>query len=487
LPKPKGAREVKSQLVAVVALAAIAFVSAARVRAHDSDNVHPDLTRDALALLPQETYFEMVNAGMYRANVAQGSTDEDDPIKRTYNHFLPNIYVAPLIGDGEQDDALSWCKETGNITNDKGWPSAIDEYDYTVDAKEVAYGYLGECLHLVEDMSVPAHVNKDKHPGGDEFETWCDSHLLQLSNGSAVTSQATPDAYFTNADHDGAKDITAEASRFDASLAEFNPQPESTFRRMFPSLAFHPPVWPFPKYWSITAVGSYAGLSSDEWWPCNWDAEPYHWDDGVLTCRCYVENAGDAVPDEYLEEENGEGLTLCELYAPHTIERCINLCAGMAKFYYDIVNHPPYVDTVIVQQGGCVRYYAEWEDAVEGNRVTSCELDTLPSECVDGQSDATIMLSFSEPVSNPSLKLTTNTGGLETVDLTEVPQSGGFDWEGILTACRIRRGIFDGEHTTLGIPATDRHNHHAEIGGQLDAKPDTPAKRQNTSPYPWSG
>lgn len=48
---------------------------------------------------------------------------------------------------------------------------------YKAGSKELAYYYLGRIVHLLTDMSVPAHVHNDEHPWRDNYEEYVGDHF----------------------------------------------------------------------------------------------------------------------------------------------------------------------------------------------------------------------------------------------------------------------------------------------------------------------
>jgi hypothetical protein len=53
---------------------------------------------------------------------------------------------------------------------DYSWPASVN-YFANNDIDKAYYG-LGHILHLIEDMTVPAHSRNDPHAGGDPYEIW---------------------------------------------------------------------------------------------------------------------------------------------------------------------------------------------------------------------------------------------------------------------------------------------------------------------------
>ena len=55
-------------------------------------------------------------------------------------------------------------------------------YEYVNGDKERGLKTLGHILHLIEDMSVPAHTRDDSHAGGDYYETYTGKYDVKTIN-----------------------------------------------------------------------------------------------------------------------------------------------------------------------------------------------------------------------------------------------------------------------------------------------------------------
>jgi len=126
--------------------------------------------------------------------ILKGSIDEDilprpafhlyDPI---YNRAPFGVYTAKtwVLGPGIQTPGIlklaaieQIFKGTFLHHGDYSWSASVKYYTKN-DINEAYYG-LGHILHLIEDMTVPAHSRNDHHLMGDPYEQWAkeNSHLL---------------------------------------------------------------------------------------------------------------------------------------------------------------------------------------------------------------------------------------------------------------------------------------------------------------------
>jgi hypothetical protein len=160
---------------------------------------------------------------------------------------------------------------------------------------------------------------------------------------------------------------------------------------------------------------------------------------------------------------------LGKIIFPYLVEHT----AGFMQYYYEIVNHPPYVTWVWVSQREGRNYDAELEDIVEKEpgkdniqRLKSRTLNIKTDKAVDsGRTVFTV--GFSEPVEEVQVML----GNME------IDGSLGEErliWSG--TGRIPDDGSLDGVQP-ITIKAKDRNEHYNDEGGLLDSVPRTPARR----------
>jgi len=97
---------------------------------------------------------------------------EDTPT-RWLNHFYDPVHNRGL--KGVYLSAKSWAENPGKQASyalgDQSWQRALN--DYKDDNKKLAFTELGHVLHLIADMSVPAHTRNDVHVmPGDSYEQY---------------------------------------------------------------------------------------------------------------------------------------------------------------------------------------------------------------------------------------------------------------------------------------------------------------------------
>jgi hypothetical protein len=172
------------------------LVSAAASMAHEDNQTHARLTVASFLFLDQ-TYPE--DAALFsstaRGQVRQGSIDEDDT-PNFFNHFFnPKTGERGFNADETAPQRASHLWSTGAVAR------------FRLNQRPGAYGNLGQVLHLLQDMTSPAHVHLDVHgfPGlpcegdNDDFEIWgyCDDYgtnaiLQYIAYASVANSQILP-------------------------------------------------------------------------------------------------------------------------------------------------------------------------------------------------------------------------------------------------------------------------------------------------------
>ncbi len=170
------------------------------VLSYDNLITHPKLTESAINIYEQE-------AGKYlnyqQTNwIIKGSIDEDnDP--RYLNHFY-NPQTGRGLNDGwfHGQSAKNWAFSQDSATGDYSVGAIFNNYR-NGDLMR-AYQGIGHILHLIQDMSVPAHVRNDAHPSGDPFEEWAEHYgtinadKIQKININSIENVFDDLAFFTS-------------------------------------------------------------------------------------------------------------------------------------------------------------------------------------------------------------------------------------------------------------------------------------------------
>ncbi len=163
----------------------VAFCS--QVFSYNDTITHPSLT-DNIARLYNVNSSNKMNS--QEIGWLKNGSVEEDLAPRWLSHFYGPQSGGGLWGfasakDWAQGQTLQSLAIGGNQT----WQKAIDAY--AAGDEKTAFVALGHILHLLQDMTVPAHTRLDAHPSGDPFETW-------VKNQEALFIDVSNVAYLDN-------------------------------------------------------------------------------------------------------------------------------------------------------------------------------------------------------------------------------------------------------------------------------------------------
>lgn len=165
--------------VSLFLLVGLVIIIGDRVFSYETDKTHPGII--ALAVQVYNNYSKSTVLTRQETGWLQyGAVAEDTP-NRWLNHFYDPIYNQGLKGLylSAKDWATNGQEQTKYALGDKTWQRAID--DYRQGDRESAFKSLGHVLHLLADVSVPAHTRDDIHIVGDSYEQFVRSNWPALS------------------------------------------------------------------------------------------------------------------------------------------------------------------------------------------------------------------------------------------------------------------------------------------------------------------
>lgn len=156
-----------------------------KVFSYSSTPTHPNLAKEMIRLY--NMYYDPDITDEKVKQIIQGSIDEDMAPRWSFHLYDPIYDRAPFgvatakewgVADIQGDAVHKFANALLNIfgTNkfsyhgDFSWTANIK--NYANNNSEKAYYGLGHTLHLIADMTVPAHSRNDHHVLGDPFESW---------------------------------------------------------------------------------------------------------------------------------------------------------------------------------------------------------------------------------------------------------------------------------------------------------------------------
>ena len=133
-----------------------------KVFSYDTTIAHPNI-----AELAAKLYNDKFDPDLTQEEIGwikMGAMEEDTPT-RWLNHFYDPIYKKGLTFGKEQYSAKDWIQNPKAQTNfslgDQSWQRALS--DYEKGDKQKSLKALGHVLHILADMTVPAHTREDIH------------------------------------------------------------------------------------------------------------------------------------------------------------------------------------------------------------------------------------------------------------------------------------------------------------------------------------
>ncbi len=473
--------------------------------------------------------------------------DDQDVDALTWAGTNPNFNEREEFQGGSQWSGMQGWSRADLDDGNMSWQAAVNRYGYTDSSRKLAYYTLGFVLHLLEDMGCPEHVHDDPHgaSGFTGFEKYAYDHYAELrpdverlvprrfGKGPGDPGESYED-FFRNLGR-----IAYSAVRFDGG-DPCNPRGSSDFAAMF-VLKFDPFSWEWQLSnasgvpvlgdamdrsfrWMDLAMAvrplGHKGHDGGDWWP-TWaetrgmEGTPptdeknyyyvelsgdtpqllpwppwYRWETRTLLPTAYLPTPLPQVADECRgprwRREHLDGRTpLYQVVAQAVFPHVVSHAAGLIQHYYEIVNPPPYVKSVRVEQDGVAKYHAYWLDRrrVASGKTNVVEVEKRTREAMTDETfrpgRAVITVEFSEPVSSP----VTQVGGALVTPMQ--PREKGRVWRG---AFRIEDAAPTEKEERIEIATIDLNPHYAEEGSRIDADPGTPARRRmHGRSYTWEG
>ena len=461
----------------------------------EAEPTHRELSRYAIGLLRGDCAAEV---NRFRDVIEQASVDEDNG-GRFLNHFydpdtglgLPvDSYTRVVEGQGPDPrpragplgayylNALDWAWD--GMPDHLDWTGAIDSYDYSEASRRRAYQAVGHVLHLVEDMGQPDHASCRPHPGNIAHKS--------LANASARIKRLARESGGIRDDRLGYEELWAQISPTDAAWRHGSrPKTLSSLAQAFDELARASKAAEADLGLPAVNHGEIAlGLAAFRGWvlqgivaavitPPDLQSQTYstaglQYEMDIALVPTIPVPPGNWLTRAYLQL-GAKLMALAEEYG-----------AGLIELFHAIVNPPPFVSSVKIDQsassssGGM--YWRYWEAAEHADgRVSRRALDPGVSKPLTAGRPARLEIGF-----GPCLQLGDTAVG-KTVAVTSVHveyDSGRREELMPFAADRTYVASFiPVESGTLAIDARDLGDHldgRLPTGEELDSDPSTPAR-----------
>lgn len=484
--------------------AALALVpSAPAAVSYDDHTTHATMTDRAIVLAWPSGYGEI---RAYKDAIRKGAIKEDsgEPIIRFNNHFFDpstglgmprNSYtviyegnLSALGGTTRYKSAYEWG--LNQMPDDMDWEGAIDAYGYGPNA--TSYEALGHVVHLLQDMAQPDHARCRPHPGGYVHDTiksklgervaeyLCPSNRIGYEKLWKLMNEQWPWGKIARKPtslNDAFRTLASEAKAAEDALGLLQ---RSKGERAL-GLRSYRAARLDPGGMGREAVGEVLTTTLDNL-SALWRADQYLefedglWRDFEVDCPIVpmIPWPANLETKPYIELGN-QLLPLAE-------ERS----AGLLQLFHDIVNHPPIVQRVQIQQKGELKYDKRWDNTPEGRTLVAA----VESDVKLG-TESEITVSFGPLWNDPDRVKTI----LDINVFLEIPGGESLPIPGRVTSATGQNVTWAGSITpqkfgTLRIEARDGTAHFENRnfkGDLLDSNPATFALARSPQPYHWVG
>ena len=472
--------------------------------------------------------------------------DPDSPHARKGVKFYRYYYLWGTIegadvrapSHGYYDGTLRWVTDhnTGNIHN---WPGAISAYDYTESAKKEAYYRLGHVGHLLGDMADADHSTNTAHPGSgytlpEDLERMLGPKVINKVDSLNVLTASTKQSIkatlanlyslLKNRYLESGQQFTSYErlieDHVDLSLVKEYMTEEEIKQRVRPSHVANPPPPPITgdnirrhktidDYFNTMARRSKSAVAAAGLplplllydlgkYLSEFASETLTW--GIFSFDSLSPEPIDIIPTLDIRDQVTKSRYL-EFTWP-LIKESVERNAGLMEHFFDIVNHPPYVQEISMRQEGSTGTYSAawkekqaeriigWED--QKYKIVTGRKPEVKSAPFNSGDPIDITIAFG-PLDWNGIKRMDPNSILVTVGGTIVPGrlSEGYIWKGSYFPDEMAEGETS-KKVSVEVSARDMHPHLVreglpDFGYELDSVPQTPAKAHFTPPYNWNG
>jgi uncharacterized repeat protein (TIGR01451 family) len=342
--------------------------------AHEAEHTHPALAAASLELMGDSSVFGVGQ----KALLLQGTIEEDSPFWNVLYHFYN-----PGTG---QNHVTGFAGETARAKAEPFWRAARNGY---FPNSTENFRSLGSVLHLLQDMTSPAHVHDDAHVGIstgcgfggsiDDFERWgwcsatSSNRILGYvtpvtgTDGQVIGGSMTQDMKGLLTGFLGYKPVfpidlspggfihdlatrTYNFTTYFGILTAATSQETSELQEMFPSLTYS-----YPGLWEISDVGKFNGVcggpQAEDWWAMEVGCVV---SPGTVLGSFYIENSGgndnDLTPAVWKKKGahpvGDNDLSLLQIYGDNLYPLATAYGAGLLKVFEEVVKRPAHFTDV---------------------------------------------------------------------------------------------------------------------------------------------
>lgn len=168
--------------VFVMVLFASSVLTPGIASAYDASGTHPWIAEKAVEVLVNQypgqydeaqKYLEEIRLGVRHEDDIYADGDGDATTLRVMRHFFhPKSLLGLEFSGARFPNSYEWSM-TQNELNE--WDIEDGRLAFEVGDKESAFFILGHVMHLIADLTVPAHTHLDEHGpfSGDDYEGYC--------------------------------------------------------------------------------------------------------------------------------------------------------------------------------------------------------------------------------------------------------------------------------------------------------------------------
>jgi antitoxin component YwqK of YwqJK toxin-antitoxin module len=441
------------------------------------------------------------------------------------------------------EDALSWARNGARTKNNPfHWEGAIEAYDYTTNSRQEAFYRLGHVIHLLVDMSEPDHSSNMPHPGSgkiipdtiDEmFGAPVIKRLKKLGSNSpsktykpTIKTEALKSLLnmlylkFRGSDLEKKERLTGFEGLIEENVdhrlvIDFFLNEEAVKISQKPLLTQAVPPIAAQNIQKAKELDDYfiqlGRISKKAQQASGLPLALGCKDIGSLLTTVFNYEPFYILPTIDTNDPSAQA-PYYNLAWP-LITKSVEYSAGLMEDFHDIVNHPPYVQSLSLVQAGGGSYRARWEDILETRptgrteesfydvkyRGFQSKYDYVKERKLVTNLNGTFMTGIPIEI---SIRFGSDAYAVEErIDPSSVVvRMGGETASGGMTGPATWEGRFlpkvgadmGSREFKLEIGAKDLHAHfprtgYPDKGYLLDTDPATPAKASSRPPYDWLG